>query len=54
MEKNNQKTNKTVVDFTNLKSLNQLISGNEINGFATGLKKAKQTLDSYCKGLKEV
>ena len=43
-----------MVDFTNLKSLNQLISGNEINGFATGLKKAKQTLDSYCKGLKEV
>ncbi len=54
MEKNTQKTNKSVVDFTNLKSLNQLISGNEINGFATGLKKAKQTLDSYCKGLKEV
>ena len=54
MEKNNQKTNKPVVDFTNLKSLNQLISGNEINGFATGLKKAKQTLDAYCKGLKEV
>ena len=54
MEKTNQKTNKPVVDFTNLKSLNQLISGNEINGFAAGLKKAKQTLDSYCKGLKEV
>lgn len=54
MEKNKQQTNKTVVDFTNLKSLNQLISGNEINSFATGLKKAKQVLDSYCKNLKEI
>ncbi len=54
MEKNKQQTNKAVVDFTNLKSLNQLISGNEINGFAAGLKKAKQSLDSYCKNLKEV
>ena len=48
MEKNNKQTNKPVVDFTNLKSLNQLISGNEINGFAAGLKKAKQSLDAYC------
>ena len=54
MEKNKQQTSKNVVDFTNLKSLTQLISGNEINNFATGLKKAKQNLDAYCKKLKEV
>ncbi len=54
MEKNKQQTSKNVVDFTNLKSLTQLISGNEINNFATGLKKAKQNLDAYCKNLKEV
>ena len=54
MEKNKQQTSKNVVDFTNLKSLTQLISGNEINSFATGLKKAKQNLDAYCKKLKEV
>lgn len=55
MEKNKQQsTNKPALTFTNLKSLNQLISGNEINNFASGLKKAKQTLDTYCKNLKEV
>ncbi len=55
MEKNKQQsTNKPALTFTNLKSLNQLISGNEINNFANGLKKAKQTLDTYCKNLKEV
>ena len=54
MEKNKQQTNKPAVDFTNLKNLNQLISGNEINSFASGLKQAKLKLDSYCKNLKEV
>jgi len=55
LEKNKQQsTNKPALTFTNLKSLNQLISGNEINNFANGLKKAKQTLDTYCKNLKEV
>ena len=53
MDKNKQQT-KPVVDFTNLKSLNQLITGNEINSFASGLKKAKQNLDAFCKNLKEV
>lgn len=55
MEKNKQQTsNKPVFDFTNLKSLNQLISGNEINSFAVGLKKVKQSLDAYCSNLKKV
>lgn len=53
MDKNKQQT-KPVVDFTNLKSLNQLITGNEINSFASGLKNAKQNLDAFCKNLKEV
>lgn len=55
MEKNKQQsTNKPALTFTNLKSLNQLISEKEINNFANGLIKAKQTLDTYCKNLKEV
>lgn len=53
MDKNKQQT-KPVVDFTNLKSLNKLITGNEINSFASGLKNAKQNLDAFCKNLKEV
>ena len=49
--KNNQ--NKSAVDFTNLKALNKLMLGNELNGFVANLKQAKLTLDTYCKGLKE-
>lgn len=49
--KNNQ--NKSAVDFTNLKTLNKLMLGNELNGFVANLKQAKVTLDAYCKGLKE-
>ena len=42
------------MDFTNLKMLNNLMLGNELNSFVSGLKKSKQTLDAYCKTLKEL
>ena len=53
MENKNQQQNKSAVDFTNLKTLNKLMLGNELNGFVSGLKRAKQGLDAYCKDLKD-
>ena len=48
----NKKENQSV-SFDNLKYLNNLLSGTEINQMITNLKKAKQTLETYYKSIKD-
>ena len=48
----NKKENQTVA-FENLKFLSQLVNGNEINQMVSNLKKAKQSLETYYKSIKD-
>lgn len=48
----NKKENQSV-SFDNLKFLSQLVNSNEINQMATNIKKAKQTLETYYKSIKD-
>lgn len=48
----NKKENQAV-SFDNLKFLSQLVNGNEINQMVTNIKKAKQTLETYYKSIKD-
>ena len=48
----NKKEN-LAVSFDNLKFLSQLVNGNEISQMVTNIKKAKQTLETYYKSIKD-
>ncbi len=51
--KNNVAQQKNNNSFSNLKTLGNLLSGNELNSFVSAIGKAKRALDVYCKQLKE-
>lgn len=48
----NKKENQTV-SFENLRFLSELVKGNEINQMVTNIKKAKQSLETYYKKIKD-
>ena len=49
--KNNSAQKNTT--FSSLKTLSGLLSGTELNSFASAINKAKRALDTFCKQLKE-
>ena len=52
MENKNNSAQKNTT-FSSLKTLSGLLSGTELNSFASAINKAKRALDTFCKQLKE-